>query len=623
MRALPVAILLAAAGCRDWPAYSGAFDVPSAIGVLQPELGGPYEEPVGFVGNAHGGQIVPLALKQGRFLTDDPTVSFLRTNQVATGQRRLLSGIAPSVQGDTVTVFATDRTFGHLLEIPFVTGLDASGAPEEPASSVSEARFVPTQGSAITGFLEGLEIKTGWVSTEDWVVEYVGAEAGWTVIGSRSGRMEDNAFRDKPYVGVRRVVAFTLTTSGEPMPGDRFEFSTDNGLVEHDADGIPLEMRPAPDGSVVAVVVQDSLEDRPVLKMLDPLNPGAFPTATPVLPPEASPTRLAWNADGTRLFASDATRRQFWSVDWPSGRATRYVTPWPTADVAPLSGNFGELVYLVPVEQKELWVYDLATRDFRDTNTWVPGVQGLAFSSPVIGIEAMHLPYLQLAESDAEVRYFRKSVAVSQASGAIVFAEEDTGCLVTDGLGPRTEVSGSFGTVGDYQRSFESDFPLGATLRTNAHNSRHVLANPCGGITRAQGWVLRYDELVQAWRVRGDLSGMQEGLAYEDQRYVSDDGEVSFLILSGGTPSQDGWVMTFRVVEGLTSARGDNDGDASTREVVLDHPGDPVYFHYRVGPDDQGWRPVDDRPFVLVAGEGSDRVGRVMPQEGLIDASWE
>ena len=135
--------------------------------------------------------------------------------------------------------------------------------------------------------------------------------------------------------------------------------------------------------------------------------------------------------------------------------------------------------------------------------------------------------------------------------------------------------------------------------------------------------MLRYDELAQAWRVRGDLSGIQETLAYEDERYVSDDGEVSFLIQSGGTPTQDGWTMTFRVIDGLTAARGDNDGDATTREVAIDNPGDPVYFHYRVGPDDQGWRPVDDRPFVLVTGQGSDLVGRVMPQEGLVDASWQ
>ena len=48
--------------------FSSGF--ATALGVLHPENGGPYEEPVGFVGNGHGGQIVPLALKQGRFLNE-------------------------------------------------------------------------------------------------------------------------------------------------------------------------------------------------------------------------------------------------------------------------------------------------------------------------------------------------------------------------------------------------------------------------------------------------------------------------------------------------------------------------------------------------------------------------
>jgi len=614
-------IALAMGGCREWPGYGGAFDMPTSIGVLQPGGSSPYEEPVGFVGNGHGGQIVPLALKQGRYLTDDPTVSFLRTNQAATGQARLLSGIAPWTQGDTVTLFVGDRAFGQILEVPFVTGVDNLGSPTEPETTVTTPQFIPSSGSG-TGFLRELEIKTGWTSTEDWTVEYSGA-SGWAVTGSRSGRMEKRAFRDEPYIGVDRAVAFTLELGQEPSIGDRFEFSTDSGLIEHEAGGIPLEVRMSPAGSAVAVVVQDELTDRPVLKMLDPTDPGGFASSASLLPPEASPARLAWSDDGSRLFVSDAVQPQAWAVDWPSGTVTRYPMPWPTADIAPLSGDFGDLLYVVPVEKKELWVYDLEQRALRDVNPWAEGIQGQLFNSPITGIEAMPLPYLQQTRSDAGIRYFRRSVAVSQSGGQIQFAEEGTGCLVTDGLGPRTEVSGTFGTVGDYRRSFESAQPLGASLRVNANNTRHVLANPCGGIAQAQGWVLRYDEIALAWRVRGDIAGEQEKLAYEDVRYISDNGEISFLILSGGVPSQDSWTMSFRMINGLTSARGDNDGDPATREVIIDHPGDPVYFHYRVGPDDQGWRPVDDRPFVLVAGEGSDRVGRVMPQEGLMDASWE
>jgi hypothetical protein len=619
-----------AGGCREWPDYTGAFDLPSALGVLQPETGGPYQEPIGFVGNGHGGQIVPLALKQGRYLTDDPTAAFLRTNPIATGHSRLLSGIAPVAVGDTVTVFATDRAFGQLLELPFVVGLDERGAPMETEATFEPPVFVPADDGDRTGNLEGFEVKSGWVSTESWTIEFNGYDAdgnslGWNVRGTRSGRQEKPAFRDVPYVAVRRAIAFTIRTTDDPVEGDRFEVDTFvDGMQEYDLGGTPLTLRAAPDNSILAMVVQDLASGDAQLRMVDPLDPSTAEAAGSVLPIEATPGRIAWNEDGTRLFAADAAAPQAWAIDWPEGTVERIPLPWPTFDVAPLRTEDGvEQLFIVPLDEKELWVYDLETRTLLDQNAWIPGVQSVSFGSPINGIEAMHKPYLQQARTDSGIRFFKKGVAVTTAGGPIVFAEEGTGCLVSDGLGTRTEAGGAFGSAADFNRSFGADFPNGATLAQNAHNNRHVVPNPCGGIARAQGWLLRYDLIQQGWVVRGDLSGRQETLAFEDQRYVSDDGEVSFTILSGSTPSRDGWTISFRVQQGLSVALGDDDGDPTTREIVIDHPGDPVYFHYRVGPDDQGWRPVDERPHVLVAGEGSDRVGRVMPQEGWIDASWQ
>ncbi len=628
---LAVCAAVLTGGCREWPDYTGAFDLPTALGVLQPETGGPYEEPIGFVGNGHGGQIVPLALKQGRYLTDDPTAAFLRTNPIATGHARLLSGVAPVAQGDTVTVFATDRAFGHLLELPFVVGVDETGAPMETEASFGSIGFVAADGRTCSECdLAGFEVKSGWVSTETWTVEFNGYDdegqsLGWDVFGTRSGRQEKPAFANIPYVAVRRAVAFTLVADEEPVKGDRFEVDTVvDGMEEYDVGGIPLALKPSPDNSVLAMVVQDALTGQAQLRMVDPLQPGDAETPGSVLPDDATPGRLAWNEDGTRLYASDAVAPQVWALDWPTGTVERIVLPWRTFDVAPLRTEAGlDQLFVVPLDEKELWTLDLDTREFVDANAWAPGVQPVTFASPVNGIEAMHKPYLQQTESDLGVRFFKKGVAVATSGGPILFAEEGSGCLVSDGLGARTEAAGTFGSAADFSRSFGDQFPNGATLAQNAHNTRHVVANPCGGVARAQGWVLRYDQIQQGWTVRGDLSGTQESLAFEDERYVSDDGELSFTILSGATPSQDGWTISFRMQQGLTVALGDTDGDRSTREVVIDHPSDPVYFHYRVGPDDEGWRPVDERPHVLVAGEGSDRVGRVMPQEARIDASWE
>ncbi|MCA9570094.1 MAG: hypothetical protein KC656_19750, partial [Myxococcales bacterium] len=68
---------------------------------------------------------------------------------------------------------------------------------------------------------------------------------------------------------------------------------------------------------------------------------------------------------------------------------------------------------------------------------------------------------------------------------------------------------------------------------------------------------------------------------------------------------------------------GDENGDIRTLEAALEEPGDPLYFHYEVGPRTGGWYRVDDRPHVLVAAGASDRVGRGDPQEGSVDAAWD
>ena len=88
-------LVLGLSACEEDPTYEGAFEIPVAATVLQPEdTDMLFEEPIGFVANANGGRIHMLSLKQGRFLSDDPTSAFLRGNPLATGEARQLGGIA-------------------------------------------------------------------------------------------------------------------------------------------------------------------------------------------------------------------------------------------------------------------------------------------------------------------------------------------------------------------------------------------------------------------------------------------------------------------------------------------------------------------------------------------------
>jgi len=219
------------------------------------------------------------------------------------------------------------------------------------------------------------------------------------------------------------------------------------------------------------------------------------------------------------------------------------------------------------------------------------------------------------------VHLWGRSVAVSLQAGRVQFMEEGTGCLVRDESGPRT-VAGQFGQP-DYDANYST--VTGAYLELNETNNRHVQVNPCGGIARTETWRLRYDRVLQGWELEGSLSGVQERIAYEDERYVSDDGAFSFVIRSGASPSEDGWRLEFRVLAGVLQVDGDNnhDGVVNSDEPDIDLPGDPVFFWYRVGPTDGGWDAVDERPFVLVAAEGSDVVGRAEPQTGDFEVQWQ
>lgn len=623
-RLLPLAVLCCA--CRNPPDYAGAFDVPSALGILQPEVGGPFEEPIGFVGNQHGGQIALLALKQGRYLTDDPTVSFLRGNQLATGRQRVLAAVLPYAHPDgTVTVFALDRAFDELVEIPYVTGFDDQGFPIEPPASVEDVRFVDADGTGDAPQLVDIEVKTGWTATEDWTVTFDGSV--WRATGSRSGTQAPRVVSGERFTGTDRNLAFTV--EGEATKGDHFLLRTVSGSTAHDAGGRPLHARMAPDQSVAAVVLHDPVTDTPVLRFLDPERPADLASAPDVpLDATARPGRLAWDAGGADLFVADTTGSAFWHLHWPepADRAafttTRVAVPWPTLDVAPLLTDVGRQVFLVPIDEPEVWSYDLEADALRDVNTWVEGPQGVRFSAPVSGIEAMAAPYLQLETDDDGERHFDRAVAVSLTDGRTVFADERTACLVADRFGPQTAAAGAFSS-NDHQRSFDSDSPFGARLATNVANDRHAMANPCPGITRSQTWVMVFDSIRQGWVVTGTRSGEQETLAREDRRYTSDDGEISFQIVSGQTPSRDGWDITIRMVDGLTTADGDEDGIPATLEVTVDQPTDPVYFQYEVGPADRPRTPQDLRPHVLVAGAASDRVVRIDPQEGSIDATWD
>ena len=633
-----VALALVSSSCKEIPLYEGAFDVPVAAGILKTE-NGPFTEPVGFVANAHGGQINLLALKQGRFLTDDATASFLRTNPLPTGTERLLTSAAAWAEPDTdrVFVYAGDRAFPSLIRVPYIVRIAKDGFPVEgfEDAETGEVFEGPQVSEVVSSGAAKLErdpiVKHGYTSTEDWELAFDGQV--WWVTGSRSGLQRDPAFPGRAFQGARRNISFTVAEKPKPAEGDTIAFSTDNGLIEYDVGGAPLAISMSADQSLLAMVVQDTTIDRPVFRWFDPVTESVISTAP--LPSDASPSRITWAPDGTAVFTADTTRNAFWEIPVDGGAPIEHVMPWPTIDVAvldPLAAPADDAIidphriststaYVVPFDARTVWLVDLATDELIDVNDAVPGVQGLFLGSAVRGVEAVQKEHLYQELDDEERRLSGRSVAVSLHSGRVVFMEPGTGCLLRDEFGPRTRLQGQFGSTADFETNFINS-TFGPFLEQNGLNSRHVLVNPCAGIAREESWTLRYDQNRDGWGVSGAISGDQATLAHEDERYVSDDGSVSFVVRAGGTPTEDGWLITFSVMEGALSANGDIEGDGN-REFNVALAGDPIYFDFVAGFENKDKNLKTVRAMVLVPAEAANRVGRVNPEIGAIESAWE
>jgi hypothetical protein len=461
--------------------------------------------------------------------------------------------------------------------------------------------------------MKDLAVSTGSTTSEVFDVHYDGQV--WWVKGSRSGRQERTATTGAPYLGDDRRIAFTI--GGSATAGDHFEVTTDAGIAEYDVGGIPVALAMSPDQTRLAMIVNDGTTN--VLRWFDPATDAVVTGPDPA---DAVPSRFSFAPDGS-LFVGGAVATgagMIWEIA-PDKTVTEHPLPWPAFDVAPMLSDASRLLYVAREGTNELWVLDLDTDTLRDLNTWLDGVQGLDLRAPIDGIEPMPIPYRHPEVDSDGVNPYGRAVAVSLASGRVVFAQEGSGCLQPDEIGPRTVSDSSFDAL-DYDTNYSTITASGPWLEQNQTNPQHVQVNPCGGVARPETWTLHFDRNQQGWEVDGTLSGVQATLAHEDERYVSADGAVSFLIHSGATPTEDGWRIVFRVDEGIIDAENDDDGDGA-RDGAFDVPSDPVFFHYRVGPLTGGMRTVDDRPFVLVAAESSDRVGRVEPSTGDVEVDWQ
>ncbi|MEL6342050.1 MAG: hypothetical protein AAFV53_02885 [Myxococcota bacterium] len=610
-------------GCADTSVGNLFLDSPYGAAVLD---GGPFEDPIGFVANTRDGHIVPLNLKIGTYFSDNVASPFLQPRFVATGdERQLESLVAFSPNGDDVTVYAADQRFGVLVQAPYLTGVDPS--PQLIAPTASEPVFLDNDSSGDNAEIEIIALRAGATTTEDWQIQYDGEQ--WWLFGSRSGKQGRPAQTNRNFRTDEGELEFLIT--GSATEGDRFELSTDTGLVEHDLGGRVLGLQRLPDSPWLLAGVWDADTEMGWISLFDMSQNAELGRID--LPDGAQPWRFAARADQPlRVFVSDARRSAAYQVDvvpWAldASEVVEIPTSAPIGAIAwaeDLDAGYSNL-FVAPVGANRIDVYDLLGETWRDVNPYDGRDGGLNLYAAVVGMDATPetIPLQEFVEWGASTDESRQAVITKQVvvfttvEGTIQMLEADNGCLARTSTVNRTFTSDNT----EVQYASPST-PESTTLATGLGRGIDVQSPPCGGLLRDEEWTVTYDGAAGSWTVEGSRSGMQNNRAIEDTRYVSDEGALSFTLVSGDIPPVDGDAFSFITGDGALNINA-YVRPSDNASIALDLPAEPVIFQYNAGQRGGGWDVLDRRTFALIPIQNSNFVLRIRLDTWTVEEIWD
>jgi hypothetical protein len=634
------ALLVLGLGCADGFRRTPSFDGPTGSTVLDSREMGPFEEPVGFVANSRSGLIVPIDLKHATLLSDQFAAPFIRPRWVATGAARILGQLAVwSPTDEQVTLYAADIANDVMVEAPYIVGMNP--APVVVQATHTGAEFSDADGSGDDAKLTGIELINGWTTTETWTITYDGSE--WVVDGTASGRQPDPAQTGKYFRSENHELAFTI--KGNATRGDRFTLQTNTGLIEHDLGGTILALQRIPEQPLLIAAVWDPLneESHVVLWDLDlGSERGRF-----TLPEGAQAWRFAFGHTVADLFIADAHQARVFEalldIEQPSNSvwdeiptiAPVSAIAWVFDELSPIENVLDEEdtgsiftdpavdrdyehLFVAPAGLARVDIYDLKNGEWIDTNPLDDAEGGFSLNSPVIGLAAAPERVFLRERNDAGVRLQEKVVAVSTYQGSMVILEADSGCAAQTNEGPHVPISRGVETV----QFVDVGNPSSPEMVADDDTSRRVQTSQCGGIVRSEQWTVMFDEVIGQWEVEGSISGLQDNVAIEDQRYVSDNGGISFTIASGVQPSSDGDNFVFYTDEGILRIDQVMRPGASAADP-LELPAEPTIFQYLAGPTGGGWDLKDLRTFIMLPVTNSDVVLRVRLKQWKVEVIWE
>jgi hypothetical protein len=624
-RLLPLA-LAAAPACNRQQAFLGNFNGPEAAAIVFPGEHSPFDEPVAFIANTRQGTLVPLDLKHATPLGDQAAAPWLAPRKVATGDVRQLGPVAVFAEdARRVTTFVSDLRHGVLVEAPYIEDLNTIGEPQPPVLAASTPLFTDADASGGSATLDGLELRHGYTTTEDWTLTFDGE--AWRVEGTRSGRQADDALPGEWYTSDNREVTFTI--NGAATAGDTLTFTTDVGIVEHDLGGAVTVLSEIPGTRLFLVGTVDVESGAARLLTWDPATRLAVGSLS--LPDGAQPWRITWDDAGTAYLA-DAALPLVWVLtvdrtDPASLAATTLDMPAPLGALAwvgdPGEPLFGDVPYnhlfVAPIGANRLDVLDLDTLTFLDANPSDGRPGGIDLRSPIVGLSASERPVRLEQESIDGARVDSKVVMVTTFDGFVRIAEGGTGCLATDEVGPRVVAAQNGDDVG----FTDVGSPSNPTLYVDPDTSRPVSFPACGGIVRnGEQWTLTFDGATNTWEVEGTLSGLQANRARADRRYLSDNGALSFLILEGAAGSTDGDSFTFTVEDGVLRM-GDALRAGAADSTPFELPAPPIVFTMEAGPTGGGWDVDRRQTHAIVPVTNSDIVVRIRVQGWSLEVVYE
>jgi hypothetical protein len=587
-----VLLALVASACVEESTIPSRFDGPFRADVL--EVGeGPFSHPVALVANSRSGLILPVDLARGWLLSDAVATPFVAADAIAAGANRALGDVVVhSPDGDAVDVFIVDMGSEELLQIPWISGIeDGQFIRPEPILKGS-VLFQDLDNSGGVVRLLNLKMERGATTTEDWVLRFDGEV--WAAEGSAAGRQSNVALMGLPFRTDHDEVRFTLV--GEATAGDEIRFSTDTGVQFHDLGGAVQEFKKIlGTGGLALLSLRDSFDQSGRLVFFD-LNSGEAVGDLP-LPVGSMPYRLDSDPEGARAFVVDIATNALHVIE--INRADPLLSDvstldlgFPVADVAYAGGADFEHLFLARSDRNEVVVWDLLSGSQRDVNLSTPEVDGIHLSAPVVGLVTSAAEVALPETTGFGARYRDQTIAIATFAGELWLAEASTGCFVQDEVGPYayTENGGYF---------FDEGQASNPDLEDANGIGEQVEVSACGGVVRDEDWTVTFDALDGEWRVEGSLAGVQLRQAVEEQRYVSDNGTVSFLISSGTFMSTQGDQFKFTTRSGVVVARGDTDSDGQL-EIELEAPGRPVAFSWReAAKPEEGWIQADPQVGLL------------------------